>query len=285
MNPRNWTMSATACHAARGLLLASLAAGLLACEDREVSVTIRQMQPLDEANCAPATVADEALGQGVVDIALAQSYSVFPLVENRLLDITTVKGFGPEDARLDTHDVVLRAAVIEYSALGQITAEVPQQVRVPLAGSVKVGGQSVLSVEIFSNAFIQLLRSSPEFLLVNTEPPRATRASVKVIVSVTFEGETLDGTDVKTNTFLFPVDICNGCRVSYPRALLVEREGVGLVCPLQVDENGNPVASEVPDGLCDQFVGTDAQFVDCVTCQGAAVDSIARQLCQPAQTP
>ena len=56
-------MSATACHAARGLLLASLAAGLLACEDREVSVTIRQMQPLDEANCAPATVADE-IGDG-----------------------------------------------------------------------------------------------------------------------------------------------------------------------------------------------------------------------------
>lgn len=269
----------------RGLLMALTVGALCACEDREVSITIRQMQTLDNSTCSPSLRTEEALGQGVVDIALATSYVAFPFIENRLSDITEVKTYSVEDARLDTHDVVLRAAVIEYSALGQISAEVPQQVRVPLSGTVQVGGSATLAVEVFSSAFIQLLRSSPEFLLVNTEPPRATRASVKVIVTLRIEGETLDGTDIETNDFLFPVEICNGCRVTYPRELLVNQPGVGLACPIQVDEDGNPVTAATAEELCDQFVGTDGQFVDCVTCQGAAVDSIARQLCQPPLTP
>jgi len=264
-----------------------LAVGLatVACEDREVSLVIRQAQPLDPAACAVSTNADEGLVRGTIDIAIAPNYVVFPFVENRMRDVVELKRFSNEDARIDTHDVVLRAAVVEYSALDQISADIPPSVRVPLSGSVPLNGNAVLGVEVLSNSMVENIRSAQEFLIFDSlNEVRASRASVQMIVKITLEGETLDGTEISSNELVFPLEICNGCRVSFPPSYVSIGEN-GPVCRPPLGEDGNPITIEQDGDVCSGFLGRDGLFVDCLTCQGAAVDRIARQLCQPALTP
>jgi hypothetical protein len=257
----------------------------LACEDREVSLVIRQAQPIVPGECEPSKAAEEGLSRGVVDIAIATNYVVYPFVENRMKNVVELKGFANSDARIDTHDVVLRAAVVEYSALDQISADIPASVRVPLSGTVPLNGNAVLGIEVLSNSMVENIRSAPEFLIFDSlNEVRASRASVQMIAKITLEGETLDGTDIVSNELVFPLEICNGCRVTFPNAFISIGDQ-GPVCRQPVDADGAPVVIETDSEQCAAYLGTDGQFVDCLTCQGAAVDRIARQLCQPALTP
>lgn len=270
----------------RTALTALLAASALtACEDREISLQLVNIAPL-AGTCLAETDDTIFLGNGVVDLALARDYVIFARVVNNMIDITTVKQYSNVDARLDTNDVVLSAAIVEFSALDQVTANLPERVKVPLAGTVQLGGEgAVIPLQLLSPSMLQELRSSQEFRNFDAQNNlRPIRGLVKIIAKLRLQGNTLDGKKIESNEFLFPIDVCNGCRVTFPSQVLAVDQGSGALFCLSPNELGPD--TDLPDPpVCPNFVGTDNTFVDCVSCRGFAVDAVAAQLCNPAISP
>ena len=69
--------------------------------------------------------------------------------------------------------------------------------------------------------------------------------------------------------------------------MLVQRGGQLSCPPKPVTAEGESAmsASDNTGPTCLATLGTDDSFVDCQTCQGLAVDSFARLLCQPPRIP
>jgi hypothetical protein len=253
-----------------------LAAALSGClvDDEDGKLVILQAQPLSDT-CEITTDRTVGLSQGVIDMAMATDYTLNLLVQNNMDQITRVRSYQPQDARLNTTDVRLTRAIVEYRALDQVTASFPEQLRVPLSAPVSAAGTSVFGVEVLTPAMVQDLRTSPEFIIRGADGQvRPARTSVKLLVNVKVEGETLDGKSVGSNDFTFPLTVCNGCLVAVPPDAVSVDAGVQPNC-LRLDAADIGTAA---DDLC--IAGQDAA-VDCRICTLFAVDDFARQLCQP----
>lgn len=278
MNPLRLSIPALA-----AILCGAIFGGsLLGCQDRDFGMSIVQVQPLDATACEINTDEETFQSSGVVDLALRESYTIHPLIQNNMLDITEVKELDDTDGRVNTNAVVLQSATIEYTALDTLSAQITSPTIVPLSGTVRVGSQLIVGVEVLNRAVLGQLRDADEFLLIDDSgQARPIRASVKLIARIRIEGETLDGKAVESNEFLFPIEVCNGCRIEYPAPLLQPRGGV-LTCPaVTLDAEGNPIQRPAGANACGPSFGTEAGLVDCQQCQGIAVNSFARQLCQP----
>ncbi len=255
-----------------GLLIA-LSTGLSSCQDRDFGLTIRQVQPIDEETCE--LVLDENLyqGSGRVDIALRNSYRILARVQNNLVGINEVKGFDVIDSRVDTNDIVLRSATIEYTTLSALSAEL-NSIKVPLSVTVSAAGQVTVFVEVLNLEAIELLRSASEFLRIVDDGAQPTDSTIDLIARVRIEGETLDGRIVESNEFLYPITICAGCDVIF----YYDRNG-NEICPALPTEEGGIPFSGTP---CNDLVGADGGGVDCRACPRFVPDeSPYRQVCQP----
>jgi hypothetical protein len=264
--------------------LVALLGGVLltGCQDRDFGLSIRQVQPIDSSACLVDTDEGNFQSSGVVDLALRNGYTIHPLIQNNMQDINEIKQFENTDGRINTNAILLRSASIEYTALDTLSAQITSPTVVALSGTVPVGDLLVVGVEVLNSAVLSQLRDADEFLLIDDSgQARPIRSSVKIIARLRIEGETLDGKKVESNEFLFPIEVCNGCRISYPAPLLEQRGGV-LTCPsVTLDAEGNPIVQDEDEDRCPAASGVENGFVDCQECQGLAVDSFARQLCQP----
>jgi hypothetical protein len=138
---------------------------------------------------------------------------------------------------------------------------------------------------VLTPPMIEELRASPQFLVFGLDGNvQAVRTSVGVRLRIVLRGETLDGTEVETNEFVFPVRVCNGCRITYPAdAIDVSAPVVPNCLRLDGGEDGAVVLAEERQAC--QAPGTDNNFIDCRECAGLAVDLASRQLCQPSVSP
>ncbi len=262
-----------------------LMSSLTACQDTEVGMQIVNVRPFDIANCQASDAEDVFLVSGIVDIALRDNYIINPVVRNNLVDVTQQKGLQTSDARIATNGIVLRSAEIEYSPLDGIAGNIPNTRVVPLSGTVsELSSMTLFNFPLIEPEVMEALRSSETFFLIddaNTARPK--RTSVTLLTSIRIKGETLDGRSTESEPFLFPVEVCNGCMITFPSDLLEDRNG-RLVCATEVagDDDGTVDASV---NLCPNLVGIDGLSTNCLDCQGYAVNTFSRQLCQPLTLP
>lgn len=270
------------CRAA-GLFL-TLLSTMFGCQDTEVGVQIVNVRPFDSDNCQAADSDDVFLVSGIVDLALRDNYIINPVVRNNLADVTQQKGLQASDARLSTNGIVLKSAEIEYSPLDGISGNIPRTRVIPLSGTVSETTSLILAnFPLIEAEVMEALRSSDTFFLIDEGTARPKRTSVTLLTSVRIKGETLDGRSTESEPFLFPVEVCNGCMVTYPSDLLEDRNG-RLVCVSEspTEEEGND-SSTAP--TCPGLVGIDGVSTNCLDCQGYAVNTFSRQLCQPLTLP
>ena len=254
------------------------------CDDREVSLQIVQMEIDGQCLLQSAAGGTNALSEGAVDLAISTSYAVYPRITNNMLDVTTVNGFTPRDGRIDTHDVVLKEAIIAYETEDQeILANITNPFRQSISGTIPVNGSQVVGLTVLTPKTLEELRAAQPFLFFAPNGDlQAVRTSVQMRMRITLRGETLDGTEVETSEFVFPVRICNGCRMIYPPDAIDISAPVVPNCQRAAGEDGVLLAA---DRLACQVPGTDNNFVDCRECPGLAVDLTSRQLCEPAVSP
>lgn len=238
--------------------------GQSAClEPNDGDLVIQQAQPIKKSGEVCVADADETvyLPSGVVDMAVAQSYEMFPLVRNNMRDILDTKKYTSTDARLNTKDVSLLKASITYRTLEEFSVQLADR-EVPLSASVRTGDVTATSVEVLTPALIRQFRNADEFIIRGSQGEiRPARTSIDLIIGVKMEGETQDGNSVESNEFEFNLRVCNGCLVTYYPDC---QEGT----------------DDATSSSC--VVGWESPF-SCATCQAFARDPLARQLCEPAQ--
>jgi hypothetical protein len=245
---------------------------------------IVNIRPFDVEKCLASESQDVFMVSGMVDIALRDNYIINPIVRNNLTDVTQQKGLEASDSRIATNGIVLRSAEIEYSPLDGIAGNIPSTRVIPLSGTVsELSSMTLFNFPLIEAEVMEALRSSDTFFLIDQGTARPKRTSVTLLTSIRIKGETLDGRSTESEPFLFPVEVCNGCMITYPSELIEDRNG-RLVCASErpVDESGESIETT---NLCPSLVGIDGLSTNCLDCQGYAVNTFSRQLCQPVTRP
>ena len=106
----------------------------------------------------------------------------------------------------------------------------------------------------------------------NLVPPGANLGPGQYVASIRVFGTTLGGEEIESAELRFPIDVCNGCLVSYPAAALDRNVAGGdpYLCATSASEAVEPAdAAEIV--AC--HPGQDAP-VSCITC--AAFSEVCR---------
>lgn len=265
-------------------LFFALMFGLISCQDQEVGINVVNIKPYDTTTCSAVMDENLYMVSGTVDLALRDNYLINPLVRNNLAEVSEIKGLNPMDARVSTNGVTLQSAEITYAPLDSLAGNIPRTRTIPLSGTVSEDRSIVLfNFPLIESEVMDALRSSDTFFLIDEAGnARPKRTSVTILTSTRIKGVTLDGRSVESEPFQFPVEVCNGCLVDYPSYLLEERNG-RLICPTQ-ERDADAIEAEA-DSVCLSLVGQDGVSTNCSDCQGFAVNTFSRQLCQPIARP
>ena len=234
----------------------------MSCQASEFSIQLLGVKPVYQNECGPNLTDETFMDRGTVDIILADSYKIHVSMQNRLLDSLAVNNLKITDGRVNTTDITLTSASIEYldpDELGfgfsEDREDIPFSGILPNSSTTKL----IQGIDVLNPEQILLLREHGAFKGVNAKGnPAPVRSTISMIVRIQVHGNTLDGKKVSSNLLSFPIDICTGCRVS-----------------LQSNEDGCEMVSE--DELstfseCPVIVGKDNHFASCALCKQMTTD-------------
>jgi hypothetical protein len=268
------------------LLVLMLGSACVAEEEVVGSMFVVHNARLSDACELQAQVDGDFLARGTVDVMLTNRYLLNPTIQNQLNSSADVKiesaGAGAGDIRdfnLEGNNIVLQGATVSFTTPANVSFVLPQNVFIPVSGTITPGGVTTTSLEVLSVEVGNIVRRATEFFDQNTETFRKA-AVVTVLVTVKFAGKTSSGTEVTSNEFTFPVDMCAGCLLIHPPGTLFPDDDDSLTC----DSNAAIAAGlEVPqdDVATPCTLGQD-DVVDCRLCRTLAPDDLtADELCDP----
>jgi hypothetical protein len=249
-------MAATWLKLASALGFASALCSLIpSCADNNQTIFIRQVQALRSPECIvnsdPTSLVSPV---GYVDVGVATSFTISPLVGNQL----QARG-DARQSKTETNRVQIQGAEVElitptgaavdlggaassYTVIASGTVD-------PASGADATYG--VTSVEILPPAVLAGVRRS--LAAVGIGASRTIHAKMRIY------GTTLGNTEVETGIFTYPITACYGCSIAVPAdaidPLISPRNCLGEV-------EGNAGA----DSAC--IIGQDER-TDCRACQGA----------------
>jgi hypothetical protein len=193
---------------ALGLLVGSVSSATWGCADNESTLFVVGVAKI-ESDCtyAPSS-STPLLPQGVYDVGFGGEYQVGLILGNQMAS----RG-AKSRSRTETSRMILEGAEVRLSLPSG--GAVREPFTAPGAGFVDVGagadpGYGILSVVIVPGLPVEVL-------------PTALRDGY-VIAEIKAFGKTLGGQDVESNVFKFPVQVCEGCLVTFPTSAL-DQEG------------------------------------------------------------
>lgn len=229
------------------LAAVSLAAGALpSCATNDSMMFIVGVAARQSGACAvKADLSTAMLARGTMDRLLASEYTAALLVGNQL----TQRG-SRERLRTETSKVALKGAEVQLeNTQGK-----------PLAQAFSAIGTGFVDASEGSEAapavmFATLIPAS----IAQTLPPGTVVSKVRVF------GTTLGGEDVESAELLFPIQVCDGCLVSFPASARdLTADGSKYQCLLATDDT---TASPSADEALPCELGIDLP-VPCTACSG-----------------
>jgi hypothetical protein len=192
------------------LSMLALAGAVLpsACVRNDSTVFIRECMVVQHDTCVGPTpsASTQFWTSGLLDTRYRQRYDCFALVENQLV----ARG-DPTKARTETSRIEFYEAEVQILTPDTATPangySVPKsQFSIPVTGFADPGtgadpGLGTVGINMIDAATAAAL--GKEAVANNT--------LVTVVASVVLHGKTLGGTEVQTNEFRYPLDICYGC--------------------------------------------------------------------------
>ena len=265
-----------------------------ACVEEPGGLFVLHNQQLnDECEATPAKEGP-AVSRGVLDIALRSRYFMYPLIENQLNSSFDVKvegqggGVGdPANFRTETNLVALAGAEVSFLTPANVSfgPQLSQGRFIPVSGAVGPADVATTQLEVLSTEVGRVIRESVEFKRGAGEYEFFDGNMVPLLVTVRFQGETVGGTDVGSNEFSYPLDVCARCLLNYPPGTLFDdTEDAGLTCDTRQapqDEEGNIQLPDTEDEKVPCLLGQDAG-VSCSLCRTLVPDDAsADALCDP----
>lgn len=210
------------------------------------------------------------LVNGIVDVAVADSYTASLVVVNQLR-VAADKARN----RVETSSVYLLGASVRLTVDGvNSNAEIDpvrkiddgrtgNEFRTPGSGFVTPGGgEATVSVNLLDSAAVARLRRDLDDQIKAN--PRVTSPTLTVLAFARVQGQTLGGLSVETQEFQFPITVCAKCLVDFPRA--PDTTNPDDKCPLPPTTAAGVTAAIAT--AC--FPGQDTR-VDCSVCKGKSV--------------
>jgi hypothetical protein len=203
----------------------------LGCTDSRTSILVEGVLALEAPECVASPDPSAIhIGRGVMDVAFRLDYFAWLLIGNQL----TPRG-DKEQLRPESADFTLRGAEVELLDSQLEALDVEQAAfSVPISGfifptSSETPGFGVALTTLIPQTVGEELRSELE----------GTTDIRTIIASVSVFGETLGGIDIDSSRFMFPIDICHGCLVTFPLAALLP-DNEGPACTVPGDEMDPP---------------------------------------------
>lgn len=176
--------------------LAALATSAMStgCVEDDRTFFIRQNQiPLTA--CQTTTTTSLYNPRGTLDVSAKLGYWLFPLMENNLKPSASV------DGQPERNSLHLRGYEVEID-LGQIPGEYPGDLLKfydPTTGDINPGSKLDGKVKVIPDRLVQMLNI-----------PKGLKPLVMVSIRAIAKRS---GSDQESSTFIYPIDLCNGCLV------------------------------------------------------------------------
>jgi hypothetical protein len=224
-----------------GALLACAAFSTVSCAENESSLFVIGVYALSRTQCvADPSSSAVLLPSGALDRQLTRGYNAALLVGSHL----TQRG-SRENLRTETSRLSIQGAHITlYSTTGE------EIVRPDVAATGLIDPASGTDPGL-SSVFAQLIRPA-DLAALGPEG--------QAIVRIRIFGTTLGGQEIESGDYDFPIQICDGCLITYPP------ESFDPATPAGVDYWCSPAAdgmSESTTQICN--LGQD-DYVPCSTC-------------------
>ena len=252
-------------------LLGALVLGstLMGCVDNTVSLFIRQIQAPTIAGAGCAFTNDPSspsIPGGILDVAIADSYRVAPLLANQLITNANMDQRRPEGNFLNVKAFVDEPpeGSPDGAPIGPAFS-VYQNIVVPPSLPAGIPGYASASIEVIPRQTVAAPRSAvcvinPSFPTSTECPvPRYTSADRRIIVKLTAFGESLGQNGVESTPYLFPVTVTCGGLITFP----ADSDAVDSLYPGPDCRGGNAIA-----GIAACSPGQDFP-VDCRLCSGS----------------
>ncbi|MEO7112304.1 MAG: hypothetical protein ABI183_17795 [Polyangiaceae bacterium] len=243
---------------------AAFAALVSACAHNDASLEVNGvLAPPVPQNGICAYTADPTqakVSSGTLDVGLLSSYTPELLIGNQLISRENNTNLQAETARIVLQGAVVHVDDTNNNEINSFTSLSSGFIDPGTGGAP---GYGPMSVTIIDPKTAQALQASL--------PALGTK---RVIARVTVFGQTSGGANIESNEFQFPVDVCNGCLVTFPADSNdpVKQAANGGAPNCSATSTSSSTSTVVP---C--VVGQD-QVVDCRLCQGKTV-------CDPSKVP
>ena len=164
------------------------------CVEDDRTFFIRQNQ-VPATACVVAATTTIYNPRGTLDVSAKAGYWLYPLMENNLKPSTS------SDGQPERNTLHLRGFEVEID-LGQIPGEYPKDLLNfydPTSGYIAPGSKVAGKVKVIPDRLVQLLNI-----------PKGIKTLVMVSVRAVAKRS---GSDQESSTFIYPIDLCNGCLV------------------------------------------------------------------------
>jgi hypothetical protein len=177
-----------------------------ACADNHPSVEIDgRAAPSDVTTCLFAAGGQFLLGPGLLDVGVKTSYEGHFYIRNNISDpsasdpntVKSAKAWHGDavKVRINPSDYVSR--IQPSPALANFSGELVMPV-----------ATNTVAPETADVVSMDLLAPGVGGQIANLVGAGQT---LRIVLGITLEGETLDGQRIQTNEFFYPVDVCRGC--------------------------------------------------------------------------
>ncbi len=248
--------------AAFGAIFGALAS---ACAHNDASMVVNGvLAPPTPQNGVCSYTADPTqakISSGTLDVGLLSSYTPELLVANQMISRQNNTQLAAETSRIIMQGAVVHVDDTDNNEINSFTSLASGFIDPGTSGAP---GYGPMAVTIIDPKTAQALQGSLPVL-----------GTKRVIARVTVFGQTAGGTDLESNEFQFPVDVCNGCLVTFPEGSddpVKQAANGGVPNCSAVAASGASTTTVIP---C--VIGQD-QIVSCQLCQGKAV-------CDPSKVP
>lgn len=252
---------------AAALGVASAFASLIpSCAENNQTIFIRQIQAIRAPDCTvTADVQGLTKPTGFVDVGVATTYVVFPLIGNQMLSKGDIRQSKAEPNRVQIQGAEIELVEPTGEPLRGIGG-LPNPYTVTASGTLDPATSSdavygFTAVEVMPAVFVQAYRKTLAATGVGTT--RTVHAKIKVF------GKTLGQTEVETGVFTYAMTVCYGCSVFVPA------EAIDAKSTLPNCQQASSTTTVATRTVC--VPGQD-EATDCRACQGSI------PLCTPCST-
>jgi hypothetical protein len=234
-----------------------------ACAHDDATIFVRQIsappQSQTGGQCTyTCDFSQGAIPQGTLDIGLLSTYTGEVMVGNQLVAKQVSIQNRAETSRVELNGAVVRVTdaggreLSSFTSLGSGFAD-------PSTGTTP--GCGLIAVTLLDGATAESLRAQ-----IGRGQTRQVVANFKIF------GKSLGGQDVETNEYAYPINVCNGCLVTFPPDSVDPALAAATHKPNCSATTATTTATATP------CVAGQDQFVDCRACQGNPV-------CDPSTAP